>query len=493
MHFINFGLGCYVNLMLRTINPKISTSLLPLGVLLLLASPRFSFAACDIPVPNSGQTTTCSTSIPNPGTLPVTAQLNSQNVTVNIDSGAGLTVADQNAVSIESNSIINNYGAINLSGDNSTGMHVSAAGNTLSNQGAISTQGYQGYGMEANGGGNILTNSGTIETTGEGGNGINTALGGGVIDTITNSNVIHVSGTNANGIYLGQPASVTNSVTGLITSDASRGIVATAGGTINNAGEIHALRDGVYSYFGVATVTNSGTISSGNEIGIQFDSNDAATVINSGNISGGNGIAVSFSGANDQFIWQNSGSVTGSVVMGDGDDTATLKNLNATQLLSGIIFDGGAGSDSLTLDHSFASDPARFIDWESIALNNGSQLTLNSPLVLGDSGSQTGSIMIDASSSVLAGGQSAATISAFNNASSVTVRNAGTLDLTNGSGSTSDRLTINGNYVGLNGTLKLQTVLNGDNSPSDQLIISGGQASGTTQIQVTNVGGSGEI
>lgn len=487
-----------------------------LGGLLLFSASFFSNAACDFLSPGSNQTTTCSTTAPNPDTTPVTAQANSQTVTVNIENGAGLTVAVQNAVSIDADSIINNYGTINLtgdnlsalyaqesgnllnnvgvlsvSGDNTTGMSVSSAGNTLTNQGMISTQGYQGYGLQANGGGNTLTNSGTIETTGEGGNGINTALGGGVIDTITNTNVIHVSGSNANGIYLGQPASVTNSATGIITSDNSRGIVATAGGTINNAGEIHALRDGIYSYFGAATVINSGTVTSVNESGIQFDSNDAATVINSGSISGGNGVAVRFSDANDQFIWQNSGSINGSVIMGNGDDSATLKNLNASQLISGIIFDGGMGNDTLTLDHSFASDPSRFIDWESIALSNGSQLAINNPLILGDSGSQTGQVTIDATSSLLAGGQSAATISAFNSASEVTVRNAGTLDLTNGTNSTTDRLTINGNYVGVNGTLKLQTVLNGDNSPSDRLIISGGQASGTTQIQVINVGGTG--
>ncbi len=160
MHFINFGLGCYVNLMLRTINPKISASLLPLGVLLLLASPWFSFAACDIPVPNSGQTTTCSTSIPNPGTVPVTAQLNSQNVTVNIDSGAGLTVADQNAVSIESNSIINNYGAINLSGDNINALSASLAGNLLNNVGSLSVSGDNSTGMHVSAAGNTLSNQG---------------------------------------------------------------------------------------------------------------------------------------------------------------------------------------------------------------------------------------------------------------------------------------------------------------------------------------------
>nr|WP_274388814.1 autotransporter outer membrane beta-barrel domain-containing protein [Rahnella rivi] len=113
------------------------------------------------------------------------------------------------------------------------------------------------------------------------------------------------------------------------------------------------------------------------------------------------------------------------------------------------------------------------------------------PLVLGDATTQTGTLSIDSTSVLLAGGQSAADIAGFGGANDVTVTNAGTLDLTDSAGSTHDRLTIHGNYVGDNGVLKLQTVLNGDDSASDRLVISGGQASGSTQIQVTNVGGTG--
>jgi outer membrane autotransporter protein len=73
----------------------------------------------------------------------------------------------------------------------------------------------------------------------------------------------------------------------------------------------------------------------------------------------------------------------------------------------------------------------------------------------------------------------------------VTVNNAGTIDLTNGGTSTTDALVVNGNYVGLNGKLLLQSVLNGDGSPSDKLVIVQGTGSGKATLGITNVGGVG--
>jgi fibronectin-binding autotransporter adhesin len=53
-------------------------------------------------------------------------------------------------------------------------------------------------------------------------------------------------------------------------------------------------------------------------------------------------------------------------------------------------------------------------------------------------------------------------------------------------------LTVNGNYVGNNGVLKLGTALSGT-GPSDRLVINGGAASGKTSVQVTNLGGLGAL
>ena len=66
--------------------------------------------------------------------------------------------------------------------------------------------------------------------------------------------------------------------------------------------------------------------------------------------------------------------------------------------------------------------------------------------------------------------------------------NASFLDLKNGI--KGDLLTINGDYTGSNGVVILDTELNDDLSQTDKLIITG-NASGSTQLQVNNIGGVG--
>jgi outer membrane autotransporter protein len=94
----------------------------------------------------------------------------------------------------------------------------------------------------------------------------------------------------------------------------------------------------------------------------------------------------------------------------------------------------------------------------------------------------------------------------FTGAGGVAVGSAGTLDLagfdqtvtnvlnqglirTGGIGSTN--LTVTGAYIGLGGTLALNTFLGADGSPSDRLVLNGGAASGSTTIRIANIGGAG--
>ncbi|MNZ70781.1 Antigen 43 precursor [compost metagenome] len=50
-----------------------------------------------------------------------------------------------------------------------------------------------------------------------------------------------------------------------------------------------------------------------------------------------------------------------------------------------------------------------------------------------------------------------------------------------------------GNYHGDNGTVALNTYLHTDDSPSDQMVIDGGKASGNTNLQIRNAGGPGAL
>lgn len=192
----------------------------------------------------------------------------------------------------------------------------------------------------------------------------------------------------------------------------------------------------------------------------------------------------------DTFTWDGGGTVAGTVDLGQDDDVATLRNLGAGQIGGTAALTGNLGNDRLTFDNVAAAGIARFQNWETIGATNGTALTFDGNLVLGDSGSGTGSLTVDASSMLL-GGQANGGITAFTAGQLANVTNAGLIDLTNGGSNTTDTFTIAGNYTGNGGSLALQTQLAGDSSPSDKLVISGGTASGSTSIGIVNVGGAG--
>uniref|UniRef100_UPI00333F7AA4 autotransporter family protein n=1 Tax=Castellaniella defragrans TaxID=75697 RepID=UPI00333F7AA4 len=69
--------------------------------------------------------------------------------------------------------------------------------------------------------------------------------------------------------------------------------------------------------------------------------------------------------------------------------------------------------------------------------------------------------------------------------------NSGLVDM--GAGTTPGaELTVKGDYVGNGGVIAMNTVLAGDGSPTDRLVIDGGSASGDTVLRFTNMGGTGE-
>ncbi|WP_136616437.1 autotransporter outer membrane beta-barrel domain-containing protein [Mesorhizobium sp. 10.2.3] len=213
--------------------------------------------------------------------------------------------------------------------------------------------------------------------------------------------------------------------------------------------------------------------------------NDSVTV--TGGTVGGD-ILMSF-GA-DNFVWNGGGIIYGSVDLGGDNDTAKLSNLTNANLGATDAISGGLGTDALTLDNVKLDGISRLQNWESIGATNDTELTLDGNLVLGDSGTGTGSLRVDASSTLYGGGFNAA-IQAFTAGQLAQVTNAGRIDLTNGSTGATDRLTISGNYTGLGGLLLIQTELGDDSSASDRLVLSGGTASGSTGISVVNLGGAG--
>jgi len=281
------------------------------------------------------------------------------------------------------------------------------------------------------------------------------------------------------------------------------------GGTIVDAfedGDIARMTGGTIGRVDMKLDDNVFDMSGGNIIGNLVTGFGQDTIILSAGRIGGN---VSVSGGNDsvtvsggeilgevrasagddQFQWSG-GLIHSAILMGNGSDTALLSNLDETLLATTPSLDGGLDQDTLTFAASTTSTGARYVNWETVKLTQGSRLDLNDALVLGDSATATGVLAID-SSSVLTSTQGS--INPFSAGQSVTLDNSGIIDLARDNTRTNDTLTVQGNYVGTNGQLRLQTALGTDGSPSDRLVVNGGTLTGSTAIAITNLGGAGAL
>ncbi|AWC24725.1 Outer membrane protein IcsA autotransporter precursor [Aminobacter sp. MSH1] len=235
--------------------------------------------------------------------------------------------------------------------------------------------------------------------------------------------------------------------------------------------------------FGNDTIILSGGTIGGN---ISVSGGTDSVTVTGGSVGG----SVLLSVGADTFTWDGGGIIYGTVDLGGDNDTAMLSNLSNANIGATVAVNGGDGTDGLTFDNVSAAGIARFQNWEMIDATNDTELTFDGNLVLGDAGTGTGTLTVDATSTLFGGGQNASVLAVSGLAN---VINAGRIDLTNGGGGTGDTFTINGNYQGNGGLLFLDAMLGSDGSASDKLVISGGTATGSTGIEIVNAGGAGGL
>lgn len=235
--------------------------------------------------------------------------------------------------------------------------------------------------------------------------------------------------------------------------------------------------------FGKDTINVSGGSIGGN---VSVSGGDDSITVSGGVIAG----QIRASAGNDSFTWKDGGQIQSAILMGDGDDNARLNNLNESFLSSTPSLDGGLGNDRLTFDNSSSAGAARYVGWESVELTNHSGFDLAGDFFLGDSVTGTGVFAIDGSSTLAV---TQGSIRPYTAGQLATLNNAGVIDMTTGSSSATDSLTVHGNYVGSNGQLLLQTELGEDSSASDKLLVSQGTISGHTQLGISNLGGLGGL
>ncbi len=391
-------------------------------------------------------------------------------------------------------------------------------GLALTNIGGITTSGQAAYGIFAGDQSTVTTEAGSfLLTRGDGASGV-VLLANGVID---NNGRIETMASAADAINAGADLTVRNAGA-IIAGGSSASAIKTTGGNtvIINAGEIssvfagqtnaptHAIAiatdtanlsltnsgtiTGAFAAAqlvatggvnlvntGVMTVTgerrNDGSLAAGGGV-ILVSTAGSATIVNAGQITAiGGQPAIRITGASASVT--NTGTITGDVVFGIGDDTLALSTGGR---LAGR-FDGGAGTDTLLLTGSgdFGSP---LVNVEMLSKSGGGGWTLHSALAFSRQANiLDGVLKIDRDGTVTTPALNIITSGTLAGGGAVagTVSNAGTL--APGSGSVAPvMLSILGAYIqDAAGTLALNVTAGG----ADSLSIGGTAAlAGTLKI-----------
>ncbi|WP_288194459.1 autotransporter outer membrane beta-barrel domain-containing protein [uncultured Phyllobacterium sp.] len=288
--------------------------------------------------------------------------------------------------------------------------------------------------------------------------------------TILTADNTYTGGTtiSAGTLQLGN-GGTSGSIVGNITNNAAlafnRSDTATYAGVISGSGSVAQIGAGTTVLTGDSSYTGGTTISAGT---LQLGNGGTSGSI-VGNVT--NNATLAFN--------RSDTSTFGGVVSGSG--SVAQIGTGTTILTANNNYTGGTTISAGTLAVGDAANPGA-------ALSGGGPINIASAGTLAGFGSVTGDVTNDGTIAV------ANALPAFtsgpngNFTINGTLTNRGHVQLGgNGVGNT---LNVT-NYVGQSGTMGLNTYLGTDGSPSDRLIVNGGTASGSTALQITNVGGPG--
>ncbi|RIX75942.1 autotransporter outer membrane beta-barrel domain-containing protein, partial [Acidovorax cavernicola] len=270
-----------------------------------------------------------------------------------------------------------------------------------------------------------------------------------------------------------------------------------AGASITNTGSITGGAGGV------GGANSNGGPSGANGVGGAGVTGANLALTNGGTISGGLGgdgvtraAAVAFTGGTNSLTLNTGSSMTGAISIGAGATASVVAGAGGLSVSNALLL-GGTG----TVDTN-GNDLA----WTG-AISGSADLVKAGAGVLTLSGTDTHA----GATNVAAGTLRAGAANVLSSASPFTVAAGATLDLAGNSQTIASMthggtvslvgavpgttLTVAGPWVGNGGTLRLGTALGGSASASDRLILSGATAvaSGTTHVQITNLGGLGAL
>ena len=396
-----------------------------------------------------------------------------------VSNGANTTDIDINQkVSSEIRGGAAGINAVN-SGTGST--TINTAGKVIADGLGINGTGISAYNGETANAINITQTTGSIEGKETGIAATN--LGKGDTEITTGGNVTGTSGagiqaTNIDWADSGEKRGIAVNQTGGSITGGTDGISA-----INMTG-------------GAVSIETSGKVAGGTGAGISTNglpASNSSIILNKGaDVSAASGIAIE-DGDSNSLVTINSGAkVTGNINLGHGSDILTINNgadiTGLTMLDGGNDIDNGKDSsnDQLYLNTNLrgsstsnSAGDVGIVNWENIHLGQSARLTLTGDLNTQNlnigSGAEVQLDKIDNSS-----GKNEVAISG-------NVNNAGNINLVNGN--VGDRLNIQGDYHGEKGS-KLLLEVTPEQNNADKLHI-GGNASGETAIDLTEVSGLG--
>lgn len=237
------------------------------------------------------------------------------------------------------------------------------------------------------------------------------------------------------------------------------GLYTNTGGTINFSGTSTLTVNGTTSAYGISPY-DGGTISLAN----------STMTVNSA------------AGGNTAAAIESEATAAGTV------STVNVTNSTINSSGDGIRVVGG----TLNLNLSKTAITNSTLSAINVADNAGAAGTLN---LIADAGSQlTGSATTAAGSvgNLTLSNGSTWNLTGNSNLTSVTNNASSLIAFSAPSAQAFKTLTVN-NYTGSSGIISLNTVLGGDGSPSDRLVIDGGTASGSSKLRIANAGGSGAL
>ena len=267
-------------------------------------------------------------------------------------------------------------------------------------------------------------------------------------------------------------------------------------GSISGTGAVDKTGAGVLT---LAPAAASGNTYSG---GTTIDQGTIA--VGADNALGANTGGLTFNSGTLQLTTSFDLAATRAITLAAGGGTIDTQSFDSTlsQAVSGTGALTKAGSGSLLMTGVSTYSGATTVaagtlaigdaTHASAALTGGGATTVASGATLGGYGSVTGAVTNNGTLAVANAVPSFA--SEGNGAFSIngSLVNAGLVQIGGpAAGGVGNRLNVTGNYTGQDGTIGLNTVVAGDGAASDRLVLSGGTATGSTHLQVTNVGGQG--